>query len=224
MKPWWWCCGFCDGKPESCRAVNENFLINSLVLCTCCHVLIVSNGCPKRIPQAPSKVFVVRRRKSIGKGKQKEGKVPNLLIYLMCVLRCCGKFFSVHPSANFVSIVLWERNLNKTPIAAPSLLHDSKVFTDGKHLGKRFSLFLLIVAELFFASFFLRHSYSTTKISRYKIAINEFHIAAGAINARIKCFSQSISFDALSFWYSLSLQFNIFRLSSTLDAIRTEAA
>lgn len=33
-------------------ARNENFLINSLVLCTCCHVLIVSNGWPNSMPQA----------------------------------------------------------------------------------------------------------------------------------------------------------------------------
>lgn len=134
--------GFVTGS-RKVAAVNENFLINSLVLCTCCHVLIVSNGCPKRIPQAPSKVFVVRRRKSTEKGKQKEGKVPNLLIYLMCVLWCCGKFFSVHPSANFVSIVLQERDLNKNPIASPSPLHENKVFTDGKHLSTRKKIFVI---------------------------------------------------------------------------------
>lgn len=74
-------------KPESCG--NGNFLINSLVLYTCCHVLIVSNGCPNRIPQAPKPSSFSfgheAEQKSVQQNKKKR-KVPRLLIYLMYVL------------------------------------------------------------------------------------------------------------------------------------------
>lgn len=67
-------------KPKSW--MDENFLINSLVLCTCCHVLIVSKGCPNTIPQAG--VYSVNGYAT----KSTRGKVFGLLIYLMCVLWC----------------------------------------------------------------------------------------------------------------------------------------
>jgi hypothetical protein len=69
-------------KPESSR--DGNFLINSLVLYTCCHVLIVSNGWPKRIPHAW--YFEAAYATRVGRKEKEEKESSRLLIYLMYVL------------------------------------------------------------------------------------------------------------------------------------------